>query len=118
MKSKENNNEKDYFVDLKGRSKLYAQVVQFGLIIAVIGLLLKYSLLLYGLDTINGFVGSLFGGIADFGGLIGIVGFSLLVFGLLSLALLGNRVHLYLRIGILIATALIIRSFLSNSFFM
>ena len=117
MKSKEKTKEDDFFVNFTGRTKFYAQLVQYGFIIACIGLISKYILLLYKLNDLDGIVGRLFGGIADFGGLVGIIGFCILIFGLISIAFLGNKVHLYLRIGILIALALIIRSLFSYSFF-
>ena len=116
MKSKETKNHDNLFSNLIEKTKFYAHLVQFGFVIASVGILSKYFILIYKLDDIDGIFGKLFGGLADFGGLMGLAGFCVMIFGLISVALLGEKVHLYLRIGILIALALILKSFFSFSF--
>lgn len=118
MVTKEKKDVGKQFVDLSGNSRYYARMVQFGFITGVCGLLFKYILLVYGFDDLKGWVGTMFGGIADFGGIVGIVGFALFILGLISVALLGKKVHLYLRIGILIAVAIFMRGFISLSSFL
>jgi hypothetical protein len=92
-----------------------AAVGGFGLMLLC--LFLRYFLLVYKFQNIKGTGGDIFQGIADFFGLGAFLGFGIMLLGLLSLAVLGKDVNLYLRIGIIVTAGFIISRFLSLGFF-
>ena len=108
---------KSLYQNLTGSSKVYGFVVQFGFGLSLLGLILRYFLLVYKFQNLKDAAGDIFQGIADFFGLVAFLGIGTMIFGLLSLALLGKDIHLYLRIGILIALGMIIGRFFSLGYF-
>lgn len=114
---KEIEEDKPLFRNLTGNSKLFGLIVQGGFGLTLIGLVLRYFLLVYKFDRIKGAGGDFFEGVADFFGLVAFFGMGAMIFGLISVALMGKEVHLYLRIGILITLAIIISRFFSLGFF-
>lgn len=117
MEKKEKKDGNSLYQNLTGSSKIFGHVVQIGFAITILGLLLRYFLFAYKFQNIDGTAGDIFQGIADFLGLAAFLGSGLVMFGLLSIAIVGKDVHLYLRIGILIGLALIIGRLFSFGFF-
>ena len=109
--------EKQLLGNLTGNSKMFGFVAIGGFAVTLLTLLLRSFLLVYKFQNIDGTAGKIFQGIADFFGLAAFLGFGLMILGLLSLAVLGKDVHLYLRIGILIAIGMIIGRFFPLGFF-
>ncbi|MBN1391121.1 MAG: hypothetical protein JXA22_10820 [Candidatus Thermoplasmatota archaeon] len=105
------------FQNLAGSSKKMGHVAQGGLMVAVIGLLLKFFFYTCKAQGIKGTAGDIFEGIGDFFGLLAFLGFGVLLIGLLSIAIVGKDVHLYLRIGIMVALAFMIRGLLTFGLF-
>lgn len=102
--------------DLTGNAKAFGYVALVGFILTLFGLIVRHTLIVYKFQDIDK-AGKFFEGVADFFGLAAFLGFGLMVLGLLSLALVGKGVHLYLRIGILIALGMIVGRFLSFGYF-
>ncbi|MGA1865965.1 MAG: hypothetical protein ACMUFK_00695 [Thermoplasmatota archaeon] len=117
MAKKEKEDERSLYQNLTGSSKVMGHIVQGGLAATVLGLLVRYFLYTYKFQNIKDPAGKIFDGIADFFGLFAFLGFGILILGLLSIALVGKDVHLYLRIGILVGVAIILGRFLTFGFF-
>jgi len=109
--------ERSLYQNLTGSTKTFGQVAIGGLIITVFGLFAKYFFYTVKAQGIKGDAGNVFTGIGDFLGLLEYLGFGVLIIGLLSVALLGKEVHLYLRIGLLLAIALILGRFVTFGIF-
>jgi hypothetical protein len=114
---KESKKEKTLYHNLTGNSRIFGIVAMGGFAITLLTLLLVYFLRVYKFQNLDGNWGKAFDGIADFFGLAAFFGFGVMILGLLSLALVGKDVHLYLRIGLLITIGLIVGRFLSLQFF-
>ncbi|MGA1794072.1 MAG: hypothetical protein ACMUHM_08980 [Thermoplasmatota archaeon] len=109
--------ERTHYHNLTGSTRTFGLVAISGLAIAVLGIFAKYFFYTVKAQGIKGDAGNVFIGIGDFFGLLEYLGFGVLIIGLLSVALLGKDVHLYLRIGLLLAIALIIGRFVSFGIF-
>ena len=109
--------ENSLYQNLAGSSKTFGHVAQGGLIVAVFGLFMKYFFYTIKAQGIRADAGNVFTGIGDFFGLLEYLGFGVLIIGLLSIAVVGKDVHLYLRIGLLLAIALILGRFVTFGIF-
>ncbi|MGA1873310.1 MAG: hypothetical protein ACMUHY_06520 [Thermoplasmatota archaeon] len=109
--------ERTLYQNLTGSSKTFGHVAQAGLVVAVLGLFVKYFFYTVKAQGIKGDAGNVFAGIGDFFGLFEYLGFGVLIIGLLSIALVGKEVHLYLRIGLLLSIALILGRFVTFGIF-
>jgi len=116
-KKEKDSEERNLYRNLTGSSKTFGHVAQAGLLVAVIGLFVKYFFYTVKAQGIKGDAGNVFAGIGDFFGLFEYLGFGVLLIGLLSLALVGKDVHLYFRIGILVSIALILGRVLTFGIF-
>ena len=109
--------ERTLYNNLVGTSKTFGMVAIGGLAITVLGVFAKYFFYTVKAQGIKGDAGNVIMGIGDFLGLLEYLGFGVLIIGLLSVALLGKDVHLYMRIGLLLAIALILGRFVTFGIF-
>lgn len=111
-------------INLDKKSKKYAEMAQIGIIILIVGIIITLGMRGFGpRERADGFSdqGELKDWAVDIvflGAIIFYIGVLLLSLGLLTIALFGNKIHIYMRVGLLIATGLILGPTLGASYYL